>query len=243
MLKKTLFLLTAAMMATLSLSAGECFLRPKFQMAATAPGKTAPENLVSYPLFVRCSVIEEFSLFPVERGEISFFADDSFFYLAARLQDSEVICQAQDDGGRLELTGDCLMILLKEENSPLLWEYLLSPSGRKSLFLYRDRERTLQTGTPLLPFEAEITIDGKINDEKRDRAWSAVVKIPLEEFRKQGFRFGGNEKWLIQVQRVNFSRFIPKRDVSGAPQNCGDQYQTELYAELLLPESFRAEKK
>ena len=169
--------------------------------------------------------------------------DDDYLYLGAKLLDSDIIAQADQDQMHHYRFGDVCELFIKPDNATHYWELYVTPKGNKSVFFLPSRGwRNLPGAMNDEGFDLTIGahIAGTLNDySDRDDYWSAEMAIPIKALNDKGVELTPDQTWRILVARYNFSAYLTCMgpEHSGFPQLSATNFHLlEEYAELKLVE-------
>lgn len=215
-MKKNLILTALFTIAALSAAAAE-FVRPQLVC-----GKDAQ--------FFRMAAKEaiHFNRKPIESTSVKADCDKNNLYLTLSMVDDDTLTEATDNQTQLRSFGDAIQIFLKAEKETYLWEFQLSPNGKKSCFFHYGAGRMFypEPGTAFPDFTVANTL--------KNGKWDVKVTIPLSIFRNKGLKFTADEKWTFMIVRHNYSRFHNERETSSYPQAIHGASNPEFFGELVL---------
>ncbi len=159
-----------------------------------------------------------------EAGETKLAWDENYLYVGIKFYDSDIVQENNEDQQHHYQRGDTLEVFLKPEKSTWYWEIYTTPNARKTVFWYTGR------GSAGLPsgFEPGMNLDevlvgarvnGTLNNwQDKDEYWTAEIAIPIKGLTAHGDSFGPGSEWKILIARYNFSRYLPWKELSMAPQ-------------------------
>ena len=202
--------------AMLSVSAAE-FVRPQLFC-----GKDA-ENFRKI-----ARLPEDFNRKPIENTTVKATCDKNNLYLEFTMDDDDTLTEAEKNQTQLRAQGDALQLFFKSEKETFLWEFQLSPNGKKSCFFHYG------AGRMFYPEAGSAFPDFKVVNKLAKGKWNVEVTIPLSMFREKGFKFTNDEKWTFMFVRHNYSRFHNERDTSSYPQGIPGTSNPEFFGELVL---------
>ncbi|MCM8788852.1 MAG: carbohydrate-binding family 9-like protein [Candidatus Omnitrophica bacterium] len=159
-----------------------------------------------------------------EPGEIKIAWDEKFLYVGAKLYDSDVVQENEENQKHHYLSGDVIEIFIKPEKNTWYWEIYGTPNDKKTVFWYPGRGRAgLQSGfEPTMDLDSVVIktqIKGTLNNWKdKDEYWTMEIAIPVKELTRLGDAFDNNSRWRILIGRYNYSRYIPWKELSMVPQ-------------------------
>lgn len=150
-------------------------------------------------------------------GSIQLAWDDSYFYLAAKLRDADVVDNAEHDQQFLHRVADTIELFLKPQGQNGYWEFHGTPKAHKATIFYPSRGRL---GLYPWPYEPDVahkvasSVQGKINDyDDRDEGFIVEMAVPIKALgRNQSVTFISSDakravQWSILVARYNHSAF------------------------------------
>ena len=165
---------------------------------------------------------------PIESTLVKASYDKNNLYLTFDMDDDDTLTEATKNQTQLRSVGDALQLFLKSEKETWLWEFQLSPNGKKSCFFHYG------AGRMFYPDADSSFPDFKVVNKLEKGKWIASVTIPLSIFREKGFKFTKDEKWTFMFVRHNFSRFHNERDTSSYPQAVHRSSDPRFFGELVL---------
>ena len=139
-----------------------------------------------------------------EAGSVQFAWDDNYFYLAAKLTDSDIVAGGKKDQLHHYSLGDVCELFLKPANSNWYWELYVTPRGNKTSFWFPGRGRFA------LPSCFEYSCGLKVgahvvgtmgNWHDKDSCWTAEMAMPLKDLTAHGDKFSPGADWYILVGR------------------------------------------
>ncbi|MDD2710468.1 MAG: carbohydrate-binding family 9-like protein [Verrucomicrobiae bacterium] len=174
-----------------------------------------------------------------EGGEARATWDDNFFYVGIRFEDSDVVATGKDDQDKHFALGDLVEVFLKPENETWYWELYATPHNKKTCYFFPSRGRGIFpecASTPCAEMKVAATVDGTLNNWlDRDRSWSAEMAVPIKLLTERGVKFGPGAAWRILVSRYNYSRYLPRTELSATPRlSVANYHLLEEYAWLSL---------
>ena len=175
----------------------------------------------SYPLFLSKDKTDSGQALQ-ERGYSKFAWDENYFYVAAELEDSDLIAQGSEDEMHHYRYGDVFELFLKPANQSYYWELYATPAGKKSSFFWPARS---YVGLPdcLEKYKCGLKIaaqcDGTLNNwQDKDAGWTAEMAMPIKDLEAFGYKFGTGHDWTVLVSRYNYSRYLNELEYSMSPQ-------------------------
>ncbi|MBO7328273.1 MAG: hypothetical protein J6W00_05815 [Lentisphaeria bacterium] len=171
---------------------------------------------------------EDFNRKPIESTSVKASYDKDNLYLEFIMDDDDTLTEAEKNQTQLRSAGDSLQLFFKSEKETWLWEFQLSPNGKKSCFFHYG------AGRMFYPEADSKFPDFKVVNKLAKGKWNVNVTIPLSIFREKGFKFTKDEKWTFMFVRHNFSRFHNERDTSSYPQAVHGASNPQFFGELVL---------
>ena len=149
--------------------------------------------------------------------------DDKYVYIAAQLEDDDVISYAKKHGGHLYLMADTLEIFFWPTEKVHYWEMYATPSGHKNNYAYPAGgvltvRRYLGAAPDSPGLEIASQVCGKINDRTaRDQYWTTEMRISRQMFADAGVEFAPGQSWRMLAARYNYSGLKYRRQNSTYP--------------------------
>ncbi|MEZ6084132.1 MAG: carbohydrate-binding family 9-like protein [Phycisphaerae bacterium] len=172
----------------------------------------------------------------IEPGWVMFAYDDEYLYLAARLTDSDVVAEGDQDQMAHWQKGDVLEWFLKPADETWYWELYATPHSLKSSYWFPGGGRL---GLPSsLKYECDLSvaskIDGTLNKwQDRDNGWTTEMAIPWRDLSKHGEGVGPGSALRVLVGRYNYSRYLDGVQLTMFPQLSVTNFHTlDEYAPL-----------
>ncbi len=136
-----------------------------------------------------------------ENGVAKIIWDDKYIYVGAKLYDSDIVQESNENQVHLYSTGDLLEVFLKPNGRLNYWEFYSTPNNKKTSFLFELQGRL---GLPncfkhLMPgLLVTSTCNGTLNNLKgRDKYWTTEMAIPGAELEKHGGQIIPGKKMVI----------------------------------------------
>jgi len=175
----------------------------------------------------------------VEELSYAMFAwDNRYFYAAVSCEDSDVVAEAEADQEAHWKLGDTVELFIKPSSSTWYWELYGTPAGKKANYFIPGRGRLwLDSFMDYeCAFKVAAYIEGSLNEWRdTDKGWAVEMAMPIEALVEQGDPFGEGEAWTALITRVNYSRTIPRMEMSSwPPLPKRDYHLIEHYAPLHL---------
>jgi len=164
-----------------------------------------------------------------EPAEVQFAWDENYFYVGAKLFDSDIIAEGKQNQMPHYNLGDVCEMFLKPENKTWYWELYTTPAGKKSsLFI-------LGLGRVGLPstfnYKSELKVAAKChgtlnNGIDKDNYWIAEMAMPVKNLTEKGDKFGPGSEWDVMVSRYNYGRYSKHRgaELSSCPQLSAENF-------------------
>ncbi len=155
--------------------------------------------------------------FPLsEEGSVQLAWDDTHLYVAARLEDADLVAEDDADHAHHYRSGDVVEVFLRSGTRLCYWELYATPHGRKTVFFFPSRGRGFLPGNTEPSFDLKVAakMEGTLNQWRdKDKGFTVVFSLPLEALRKEGGPLEpGGAEWRILVARYNYSAY---HDVQG----------------------------
>lgn len=177
----------------------------------------------------------------LEKTTVKFAFDDNYFYVAASVEDKDIVAVTSPQKPTA-VAGDNLQIILVPENGMYYWELFSAPNGTAPAYLYhihglylsmKDKENFGKVPG----YGAVCKLNGTLNRQNdRDKGWSAEIRLPLSVINKDGIRFAPGEKWRVLVYRINYSAYNYAVQTAAFPQLPGWNLNLRKY---FAPVAFR----
>lgn len=173
-----------------------------------------------------------------EKGTVKVLYSDDYLYIGVEMEDSDVVNQGNRHQTHLYKMGDTIEVFLKPADDTYYWEMYGTPNELKTTFFYPSRSYVFlpESELPIPEFQVKSHIDGDFNNwQTVDKGWSIEFKFPLKTFEQYGARFRTGTSWNFLIARQNYSRKLPRKELSTIPaiQVC-DFHFIEQYGLLKL---------
>ena len=242
---KTL-LLSLISFSIFTLCAQEKFIRPVMEMypvknfsPATGLKNPAWSKAKAYPFMLNAAFPQDFGVLPPEESKVQIMYDKDNFYIRTVMSDSEVLCEAVDQNSPIPNCSDYFCIVLRPKSETGFF-YILGTPNAITKAVYVTGPGAIRLASANLPLETKIpvftSINGKLNDGKRDKSWSALTVLPVKklisEVRKHGVNINESCGWTLMTGRRNYSRFLEIAEISGYPQPVRGFFNMRHHARL-----------
>ncbi len=174
-------------------------------------------------------------------GRVQLAWDDTYFYVAVRFDDPDLVAEGEKDQLHHYRLGDLLELFLKPEKQTWYWELYATPRGKKTTFWFPGRGRLgLPSGFERYQCGLQVAAlcEGTLNEwQDEDTGWTAEMAMPIRDLTARGETFGPEGQWRILVARYNYSRYLPYQgaELSSVPQlPVANFHSLEDYAWLKL---------
>lgn len=175
----------------------------------------------------------------LEGGYVKFLWNEKYLYVGLKMDDSDVVGEAEVDQGRLYAQGDTVEVFIHPRNQTYYWEIFGAVNEKKTCYFFPGRGRVSLDSNHHYQchgLKVKTTVDGTLNNwHDRDKSWSIIIAVPTSALTEFGASFNNSEFWSIQIVRVNYSRYLPVWETTVFPQNnSGNPHLYEAYACLKL---------
>lgn len=166
-----------------------------------------------YPMHLAVRPIEGGGEIPklTEGAKVQLAWDDEYLYLAADLEDADVVAEADEDNAHHYRTGDVLELFLRPPGKLCYWELYGAPNGRQSTFFYPSKGRVFMPSSVIsgMGMKTAVVVRGTLNDPSdRDQGWTLEMAVPLKELAAKGGVVSADSlPWQILVSRYNYSAY------------------------------------
>lgn len=171
-------------------------------------------------------------------GYVQFLWDDNNLYVAAMMEDGDVVAEGEADQTHLYRLGDTIEVFLKPKDKNYYWEIYGTPNLKKSVFFYPSRGRLFVPSCAVHPVDVTVAAEvyGTLNNyEDQDKGWSLIIAIPIEMLERKGYAFRPGQEWTVLVARQNYSADLPAKELSvHTPLSIVDFHLYEEYGDLIL---------
>jgi hypothetical protein len=172
-------------------------------------------------------------------GTVRFAWDDKYFYVAAALEDSDVVAQGKENQMHHYKYGDLCELFLKPVPREYYWELYVTPAGKKSSFFFPSKGYLGLPGC-LENYNSGLKVAAKTigtlnNWQNEDKGWAGEMAMPINDLEEFGYQFKPGSEWTILIGRYNYSVHLPAKELSMAPQLSNTSFHlTDQYAKLKL---------
>ncbi len=144
-----------------------------------------------------------------EGAKVQLAWDDDYLYLAAELDDSDVVAEVDEDNAHHYRSGDVLELFLRPPGKRHYWELYGVPNGRQTTFFYHSRGRTGLPGSLITGMGMKVAaeVHGTLNDDSdKDKGWTLEMAVPRKALAAGGAVIDVDAPaWQILVSRYNYS--------------------------------------
>jgi len=190
---------------------------PAWQSAPAYSLLVGREVYSKLPLVMKSSVGKALR----ESGEYRLLWDDNYLYVGAVFTDSDVHAYGQEDQLPHFSLGDVAEVFIKPESDTYYWELYATPANKMTTYFIPGRGCLMNELLTSSPFELKTAaqVQGTLNKWlDRDTSWSMEMAIPRKELEKYGAKFAPGQPWRIFMARYNYSRYLPRTELSSFPQ-------------------------
>lgn len=174
-------------------------------------------------------------------GEVKFAWNKHGLYLAARMADTDLIANLDQDEQLHQRSGDTLELFVKPKNDSYYWEMYVTPRGNKTtLFWFRSISRKTftdpLTGHAFHELRVGAQADGTVNESTdTDIGWTAEMWVPASQLTHFEEPWGPDGNWTVFVGRYNYSSGLADPELSMFPPLSETRFHfTDEYAGLVL---------
>ncbi|MBE6369854.1 MAG: hypothetical protein E7056_06840 [Lentisphaerae bacterium] len=174
-------------------------------------------------------------------GYVQMAYDDKYVYIAASLEDQDVLSYVEQDQEYHFRNADTLEMFFWPTEGLQYWEFYATPNNYKTSYWYLSGGLLSLNKTFEYPLNKEMkvasTVQGTLNkQDDSDTGWITEVAIPLTEFTKHGVKFEPGQSWKVQIARYNHSANIYKMQLSSYPKLPiqGGFHNREYYAPVIF---------
>ena len=172
-----------------------------------------------------------------ENGYVMFAKDDAYLYVAAKMDDADIVQYVNKNQIALWRYGDLLEVFIRTDNSSGYWELFASPrSNKTSIFFRSPGLKVFDSNFRKRPgMEVAAQLQGSLNKhDDVDQGWTVEMRIPIAELEEAcGVKFSADQKWYILAARYNYAKKFRMEQYSAYPQLPQLQYHLlEYYAPL-----------
>jgi Carbohydrate family 9 binding domain-like len=150
-----------------------------------------------------------------ENGTVKIIWDDKYIYVAAKLYDSDIVQESNEDWVHHYKTGDVMEVFLKPNGNRSYWEIYATPNNKKTAFFYPSKGRLgLPSGFKnKMPGLTVVSIcKGTFNNlNDRDEFWTTEIAIPRKQLEMHGGQIFPEKEWIFLVSRYNYSAYFDTR--------------------------------
>lgn len=172
-------------------------------------------------------------------AEVKFAWNKHGLYLAARMDDADLIANNDQDQQYHQICGDVLELFVKPKSDSYYWEMYVTPRGNKTtLFWFRSISRKIFTdplsGHDFQGLEVGAQAKGVVNDfAQTDTGWTAEMWVPATELKHFGEEWGSGTNWTVLIGRYNYGAGLENPENTMFPALSQTWYHlTAEYADL-----------
>lgn len=159
---------------------------------------------------------------PDETGSFQVAVDDHYLYLAVRFRDTDIVDTGESDQTHLYRLADTAELFIKPADGRHYLELYLTPTGKKTSFIYAAPGRrglTSEFDKPIMKgMKAAAQVHGTLNDlTDTDCCWTGEMAVPLDQLAELGIPFDEKNGWTMFVSRYNYSAGLPRMVLSSFP--------------------------
>ncbi len=150
---------------------------------------------------------------PEEGGKIRLAWDDEYLYVAADLEDSDMVSEALADERDYERLGDLIGVFLtpdQDKSQTWHWRLCVTPTGRQAAAWFPGRGRIGLASNMQYQCGLRVAtkVKGSVNNWRdKDKRWTAELAMPIRDITARGESFGPDARWRILIVRYNYSRY------------------------------------
>ncbi len=177
--------------------------------------------------------------FCTENGTAKIIWDDKYIYVGAKLYDSDIVQESNEDQVHHYATGDVMEVFLKPNGKRNYWEIYATPNSKKTAFFYYSKGRLgLPSGFAYkMPgLIVASTCNGTLNNvNDRDQFWTTEIAIPREQLEKHGGQIFPGKEWLFLVSRYNYSAYFDttkELSLTGKPAGGGGYHNFKSWKSI-----------
>lgn len=181
--------------------------------------------------------------FCTENGTAKILWDDKYIYVGAKLYDSDIVQESNEDQVHHYLTGDLLEVFLKPNGKRNYWEIYSTPNNKKTAFFYPSKGRlSLPSGfaSKMPGLIVASTCKGTLNNfNDHDKFWTTEIAIPRKELEKHGGQILSGKEWSFLVARYNYSVYFNTRQelsLTGKPAGGGGYHNFKSWKSISFSE-------
>lgn len=173
----------------------------------------------------------------IEGARLKFAWDENYFYLAADLDDTDLVAENGQDQQEHYRFGDVCELFLKPVNHSWYWELYVTPRSNKTTFFYPSRGyvglKSCFTNYPS-GLKVAAVASGTINNwHDKDGGWTAEMAMPVKDLTARGEKFGPGSKWTLLVGRYNYNYYFNEKELSVFPKISIMRFHlTDQFAEI-----------
>ena len=150
--------------------------------------------------------------FCTENGTVKIIWDDKYIYVGAKLYDSDIVQESNENWVHHCRTGDVMEVFLKPNGRLNYWEIYATPNSKKTAFFYYSKGRLLLPSGFSSKMPGLIVVsscNGTLNNvNDRDKFWTTEMATPRKQLEKHGGQIFSEKEWLFLVARYNYSAYF-----------------------------------
>jgi thiol-disulfide isomerase/thioredoxin len=156
---------------------------------------------------------------PQEKTIIYCAWDKDNFYVAAKCFDSDITATGDKDGIHHYNYGDVLELFLKPDNESWYWELYSTPANKKTTFFFPSKGRKgMLNKRESVNLRVASQSNGTLNNWRdKDSYWTTEMVVSRKAIGINGYSFSPDKAWRILIARYNYSRYLPKVELSCYP--------------------------
>lgn len=174
-----------------------------------------------------------------ENGTVRIAWDKNYIYVGAKLYDSDIVQESDENWIRHYQTGDVIEVFLKPQSKHYYWEIYSTPNSKRTAFFYLAKGRLgIPSGFACKMPELIVasSCEGSFNNAGDcDRYWTTEIAIPKKQLEKQGEQIAPGRKWSFLVARYNYSvhfNTLPELSLTGTPAGGGGFHNFKSWKEI-----------
>jgi Carbohydrate family 9 binding domain-like len=158
-----------------------------------------------------------------EPGWFKVLWSKDYIYVGAKLTDSDIVQENNENEQHHYGSGDVLEVFLKPPKKPFYWEMYCTPNSKRTTMFFPSGGRKLPSCIEfVMPLIVKAKVNGTINNwNDKDKFWTAEMAIPIKTLVKQGAKVNTRTVWRALIARYNYSRWLEGKELSqsGEPKS------------------------